>query len=73
MEACATAHGSGREFEKSGHDVRLIPPVYVEWFVKSQKNDVADAEAIAEDPVRVSDLLLWLPSLMQEASDPLRM
>ncbi|SFK82674.1 hypothetical protein SAMN04488004_102276, partial [Loktanella salsilacus] len=29
MEACATAHGWGREFEKLGHDVRLIPPIYV--------------------------------------------
>jgi transposase len=29
MEACATAHGWGREFEKLGHEVRLIPPIYV--------------------------------------------
>ena len=34
MEACATAHGWGREFEKLGHDVRLIPPVYVKPFLK---------------------------------------
>ena len=46
MEACATAHGWGREFEKLGHEVRLIPPVYVKPFVKRQQNDVADAEAI---------------------------
>jgi transposase len=39
MEACATAHGWGREFEKLGHDVRLIPPIYVKPFVKRQKND----------------------------------
>ncbi|OIS94205.1 hypothetical protein BLA27_06700 [Brucella cytisi] len=47
MEACATAHGWGREFEKLGHEVRLIliPPVYVKPFLKRQKNDVADAEA----------------------------
>ena len=52
MEACATAHGWGREFEKLGHDVRLIPPVYVKPFVKRQKNDLADAEAIVEAVLR---------------------
>ena len=52
MEACATAHGWGREFEKLGHDVRLIPPVYVKPFVKRQRNDAADAEAIVEAALR---------------------
>ncbi len=46
MEACATAHGWARAFEEVGHDVRLILPVYVKPFVKRQRNDVADAEAI---------------------------
>lgn len=46
MEACGTAHDWGREVEKLGHTVRLIPPVYVKPFVKRQKNDAADAEAI---------------------------
>ena len=46
--ACATAHGWGRELEKLGHSVRLIPPVYVKPFVRRQKNDTADAEAIVE-------------------------
>ena len=52
MEACATAHGWGREFEKLGHNVRLIAPIYVKPFVKRQKNDAADAEAIVEAALR---------------------
>ena len=46
MEACAGAHPWGRELIKLGHTVRLIPPQYVKPFVKRQKNDMADAEAI---------------------------
>jgi transposase len=48
MEACATAHFWGREAAWLGHEVRLIAPAYVKPFVKRQKNDMADAEAIAE-------------------------
>ena len=48
MEACATAHFWGRAISELGHEVRLIPPVYVKPFVRRQKNDAADAEAIAE-------------------------
>ena len=48
MEACATAHHWGREIARLGHAIRLIPPIYVKPFVKRQKNDAADAEAIAE-------------------------
>lgn len=52
MEACATAHHWGREILKLGHDVRLIPPIYVKPFVKRQKNDANDAEAITEAAAR---------------------
>ena len=48
MEACGSAHHWGREALKFGHEVKLIPPVYVKPFVKSQKNDETDAEAIVE-------------------------
>ncbi len=48
MEACGGAHFWGREIGKIGHEVRLIPPAYVKPFVKRQKNDMADAEAICE-------------------------
>ena len=48
MEACASSHYWGRELSRIGHEVRLIPPAYVKPFVKRQKNDAADAEAICE-------------------------
>lgn len=48
MEACATAHSWGRQIAELGHKVKLIAPIYVKPFVKRQKNDVADAEAIVE-------------------------
>jgi transposase len=48
MEACASAHYWAREIAALGHDTKLIPPAYVKLFVKRQKNDMADAEAICE-------------------------
>ena len=52
MEACAAAHHWGRELQKLGHRVRLMPPRYVKPYVKRQKNDAADAEAICEAVTR---------------------
>ena len=48
LEACATAHHWSRELQALGHNARLIPPAYVKPYVKRQKNDAADAEAICE-------------------------
>ena len=52
MEACATAHYWARELIALGHDVRLMPPAYVKPYVRRQKNDAADAEAICEAVTR---------------------
>ncbi len=52
MEACATSHYWGRLAQRHGHEVRLVPAAYVKPFVKRQKNDRADAEAIAEAALR---------------------
>ncbi len=48
MEACASAHHWGRQLQSRGYTVRLIPPQFVKPFVKSNKNDARDAEAICE-------------------------
>jgi len=52
MEACASAHHWAREMARHGHEVRLIAPHYVKPFLKRQKNDAADAEAIVEAALR---------------------
>src|SRR6516165_9323043 len=48
MEACASAHHWARELTKIGHEVRLMPAKDVKAYVKRNKNDAADAEAICE-------------------------
>src|ERR1700680_234179 len=48
MEACATSHHWARELTKLGHEVRLMPAKDVKAYVKRNKNDAADAEAICE-------------------------
>jgi len=52
MEACCGAHHLGRMFAAQGHEVRLMSPEYVRPYVKAQKNDDLDAEAIAEAATR---------------------
>src|ERR1700757_403266 len=54
IEACATAHYWARELTALGHQVKLMPPAYVKAYVKRNKNDAADAEAICEAVTRPS-------------------
>jgi transposase len=48
LEACASSHHWSRELQALGHTARLMPPAYVKPYVKRQKNDATDAEAICE-------------------------
>ncbi len=52
IEACSASHHWSRELQALGHRVRLIPPRYVKPYVKNQKNDARDAEAICEAVTR---------------------
>src|ERR1700759_961748 len=52
IEACASSHYWSRELQALGHTVRLMPPAYVKPYVKRQKNDATDAEAICEAVTR---------------------
>src|SRR4051812_5173257 len=68
LEACGSAHYWGREIAKLGHTVRLIAPAYVKPFVKRQKNDMADAEAICEAAQRPTMRFVALKSANQQAA-----
>ena len=67
MEACATSHHWAREIAALGHEVRLIPPAYVKPYVKRQKNDAADAEAICEAVSRPNMRFVPVKSEEQQA------
>jgi transposase len=67
-EACAGAHYWAREIGKLGHRVRLIAPAYVKPFVKRQKNDAADAEAICEAAQRPSMRFVPVKTEEQQAN-----
>lgn len=67
IEACGTAHYWGRQLQNLGHDVKLIPPIYVKPYVKRQKNDAADAEAICEAVTRPTMRFVEIKSVDQQA------
>src|SRR6186713_1468918 len=68
IEACASSHHWSRELQALGHAVRLIPPAYVKPYVKRQKNDRADAEAICEAAQRPSMRFVPVKTEAQQAN-----
>ncbi|WP_028351643.1 IS110 family transposase [Bradyrhizobium murdochi] len=68
METCASSHYWAREIARLGHEVRLIAPDYVKPFVKRQKNDAADAEAICEAVQRPTMRFVAVKSAEQQAA-----
>ena len=68
LEACGTAHFWAREIAASGHDVRLMPPGYVKPYVKRNKNDAADAEAVCEAVRRPSMRFVPVKTPEQQAA-----
>jgi transposase len=67
MEACGGAHYWAREMDRLGHEARLIAPRYVKPFIKRQKNDAADAEAIVEAALRPTMRFVEPKSAEQQA------
>jgi transposase len=68
MEACGTAHYWARELRALGHEVRLMPAQYVKAYVKRNKNDAADAEAICEAVVRPTMRFVAVKTAEQQAA-----
>ena len=68
IEACPGGHHWARELQRLGHDVQLIPPQYVRSFVKTNKNDAADAEGICEAVVRPNMRFVPIKSIEQQAA-----
>src|SRR5512144_931309 len=68
MEACATAHHWGRVLSELGHTVGLIPPAYAKAYVRRNKNDPADAEAICEAVSRPSMRFVPLKTAEEQAA-----
>ncbi|SFN28507.1 IS110 family transposase [Nitrosomonas communis] len=67
MEACSSAHYWGRRLAEMGHTVRLMPPQYVKPYVKTNKNDARDAEAICEAVTRPNMRFVPIKSEQQQA------
>lgn len=67
IEACATSHYWSRQLQALGHTVRLMPPAYVKPYVKRQKNDAADAEAICEAVTRANMRFVEIKTAEQQS------
>jgi len=67
IEACASSHHWSRELQALGHTVRLMPPAHVKPYVKRQKNDAADAEAICEAVTRANMRFVPTKTLEQQS------
>jgi transposase len=67
MEACASSHHWGRTLQRFGHTVRLMAPQFVKPYVKTNKNDAADAEAICEAVGRPNMRFVPIKSIEQQA------
>jgi transposase len=67
MEACASAHYWARELQALGHEAKLMPPQYVKPYVKTNKNDAADAEAICEAVARPNMRFVAIKNAEQQA------
>src|ERR1700690_474506 len=67
MEACASAHHWGRTLSRFGHTVRLMASQFVKPYVKTNKNDAADAEAICEAVGRANMRFVPIKSIEQQA------
>ena len=61
IEACASSHHWSRELKVLGHTVKLMPPAYVKPYVKRQKNDATDAEAICDNRWPAKQLRITFP------------
>lgn len=68
MEACGSAHHWAREIAALGHEVRLMPPIYVKAYVKRNKTDAADAEAICEAVTRPTMRFVPIKSIDQQSA-----
>lgn len=68
IEACGTAHHWGRRLSALGHEVRLIPAAYVKPFVRRNKNDARDAEAICEAVQRPTMKFVAIKTIEQQAA-----
>jgi transposase len=66
MEACGGAHDWARRLQEQGHDVKLMAPQYVKPYVKTNKNDMRDAEAIAEAVTRPSMRFVPIKTVEQQ-------